>query len=124
MLGPKINPPFVTDAYRGVPVSTDGPFPVVLFSHGASSFRLQSTALTTHLASWGFVVVSPDYFERGLQSLLGGVPDVTNTNPTCKNLHHDGEAPLGLLPAVPNHHSRFQGDRVRHVLRSSPNVLR
>lgn len=74
LLPPDIDPPFETDAYRDLPVSTDGPFPVVLFSHGAASFRLQSTFLTTHLATWGFVVVSPDYFERGLQSLLGEPP--------------------------------------------------
>lgn len=75
LLPAEVDPPFETDAFRGLPVSPGGPFPVVLFSHGASSFRLQSTFLTTHLASWGFVVVSPDYYERGLQSLLGGVGD-------------------------------------------------
>jgi len=74
LLPATVNPPFETDAYRGIPVSGDGPFPLVIFSHGAASFRLQSTFLTTHLASWGFVVVSPDYFERGLQSLLGEPP--------------------------------------------------
>ena len=74
LLPADVNPPFETDAFRDLPVSGDGPFPVVLFSHGASSFRLQSTFLTTHLAQWGFVVVSPDYFERGLQGLLGDAP--------------------------------------------------
>lgn len=74
LLPPDVDPVFVTDAFRDLPVSADGPFPVVLFSHGAASFRLQSTFLTAHLASWGFVVVSPDYFERGLQSLLGEPP--------------------------------------------------
>ncbi len=73
LLAPDVNPPFTTDGYRGLPVSTDGPFPLVLFGHGVISFRLQSTFLTTHLASWGFVVMSPDYFERGLQS-IGGTP--------------------------------------------------
>ena len=43
------------------------------------SFRLQSTFLTTHLASWGFVVMSPDYFERGLQSLGGTPPALPRT---------------------------------------------
>ncbi|MFN8051098.1 MAG: hypothetical protein U0Q22_06675 [Acidimicrobiales bacterium] len=74
LVGPDIDPVFETTAFRDLPVSAGGPFPVVLFSHGAASYRLQSTFLTAHLASWGFVVVSPDYFERGLQSLLGEPP--------------------------------------------------
>jgi len=72
LLPPSVDPPFTTDAVRGLP-ALDGRFPLVLFSHGFASFRLQSTFLTTHLASWGFVVISPDYFERGLQS-FGGTP--------------------------------------------------
>jgi dienelactone hydrolase len=38
-------------------------------------YRNQSTFLTTHLASWGFVVASVDYLERGLASVLGQQPD-------------------------------------------------
>lgn len=69
-----VNPPYLTDATRGVPSSDDGPFPLVIFSHGFASYRVQSTFLTTHLASWGFVVISPDYLERGLRSVLGEPP--------------------------------------------------
>ena len=71
------NPPFETNAYRDIaPLQggAAGAFPLVVFSHGAASYRLQSSTLTSHLATWGFVVVSPDYFERGLQSLLGEPP--------------------------------------------------
>ncbi|MCB0952206.1 MAG: hypothetical protein H6517_01980 [Microthrixaceae bacterium] len=71
LLDPEVNPPYVTDAVRDVPAATDGPFPLVLFSHGFAGFRLTSTALTTHLASWGFVVIAPEYLERGLASVLG-----------------------------------------------------
>lgn len=38
-----------------------GPFPLVAFSHGNSGLRRQSTFLTTHLASHGFVVAAPDH---------------------------------------------------------------
>lgn len=86
LLPADVNPPFLTDAYRGLPISGDGPFPLVLFSHGASGYRLQSTFLTTHLASWGFVVISPDYFERGLQSLLGSSPAPGRTDDDVANL--------------------------------------
>lgn len=71
LLDPSVNPPYVTDAVRDLPAAPDGPFPLVLFSHGFAGFRLTSTALTTHLASWGFVVIAPDYLERGLASVLG-----------------------------------------------------
>ncbi len=74
LIPPEVDPPFVTDAVRDVPASDDGPFPLVLFSHGFASYRLQSTFLTTHLASWGFVVASPDYLERGLRAVLGEPP--------------------------------------------------
>ncbi|CAN5471889.1 hypothetical protein BH10ACT3_BH10ACT3_24720 [soil metagenome] len=80
LLDPAINPPFVTDATRGVPASADGPFPLVLFAHGFASYRTQSTFLTTHLASWGFVVISPDYLERGLRSVLGEPPPVSRSD--------------------------------------------
>ncbi len=39
----------------------DGPFPLVVFSHGNSGLRRQSTFLTTHLASLGLVVAAPDH---------------------------------------------------------------
>jgi dienelactone hydrolase len=75
LLPEDINPPFISDAYRDVPASSDGPFPLVLFAHGASSYRNQSAFLTPHLASWGFVVASVDYLERGLGRVLGPEPD-------------------------------------------------
>ncbi len=50
----------------------DASFPVVLFSHGFSGMRLQSTFLTAHLASWGFVVAAPDHASRDLMNVLGG----------------------------------------------------
>jgi predicted dienelactone hydrolase len=38
-----------------------GRFPLVIFSHGYSGHRRQSTFWTTHLASHGYVVVAPDH---------------------------------------------------------------
>lgn len=54
--------------------AADGEFPVVLFSHGFSGFRLQSTFLTSHLASWGMIVAAPDHPARELASQLGAEP--------------------------------------------------
>lgn len=53
------------------PAPEGGPFPIVLFSHGFAGFPEQSVDLTTHLASWGYVVAAPDHVERSLSGLLG-----------------------------------------------------
>ena len=100
-----INPPFEMDAYRDVPASTDGPFPLVLFAHGASSYRNQSTFLTAHLASWGFVVASVDYLERGLGRFLGPDPepamdDVELSRMVVGLLAAENEQPGGRLEGV------------------------
>jgi dienelactone hydrolase len=81
----KIDAPYTTDAYRGVKPVAKHRFPLVLFSHGFSGYREQSTFLTTHMASWGFVVSSPDFLERGLTSQLGSPPAVTRTDDDILN---------------------------------------
>lgn len=68
---------YTTTASRDVPASADGPFPVVLFSHGFAAYRLQSSFLTAHLATWGYVVVAPDHPERGLKQVLTDLASVT-----------------------------------------------
>ncbi|MEZ5246567.1 MAG: hypothetical protein R2707_15825 [Acidimicrobiales bacterium] len=62
-------------AGRDATTAEDGPFPLVLFSHGSTSFRFQSTNLAHHLASWGMVVASADHPSRALANLLGGPDD-------------------------------------------------
>jgi predicted dienelactone hydrolase len=51
-------------------VVADGQFPIVLFSHGYSGMRFQSTFLTAHLASWGMIVAAPDHWSRDLFHVL------------------------------------------------------
>lgn len=55
----------------------DGKFPVVLNSHGASGWRSVSSLLTSHLASWGMVVVSPDHASRDLYHLVSNLPNLS-----------------------------------------------
>ena len=62
--------PFEMDAYRDVPIDRAQRWPVVVFSHGFAGYRLQSSFLLTHLASWGFVVVSAEHPGRGLAAVL------------------------------------------------------
>ena len=73
-----LRPKYTIKAHVGADAAADGPFPIVLFSHGYAGFPEQSADLVTHLASWGFVVIAPDHVERSLSGLLGdagkGVP--------------------------------------------------
>ncbi len=63
------------DCVRDLPVdTTHGPYPVILFLHGAASFRFQSAFLATHWASRGFVTIAPDLPGVGLRAILGGEP--------------------------------------------------
>ena len=53
----------------------DEAFPIVLFSHGSSGVRMQSTFLTVYLASHGYVVASPDHLGNTLSdAVLGAGP--------------------------------------------------
>ena len=63
---------YAANAFAGAtPVTNKGAFPLVLFSHGFAGYPEQSVAITTHLASWGFVVAAPNHVERSLDGLLG-----------------------------------------------------
>jgi predicted dienelactone hydrolase len=60
------------DTFRDVPGSDAGPFPLVLFSHGFGSYRMDASALLRGIASWGFVVAAPDHTERGRAAMVTG----------------------------------------------------
>lgn len=64
----ELNPTYETDAYLDIPASEEGPFPLVIFAHGAAGYPTEYQFMLTHLASWGFVVAGPDFNERGLVS--------------------------------------------------------
>ena len=63
---------YTADAFQDAPAKAHaGGYPVVVFSHGLAGFPEQSVSLTTHLASWGYVVAAPDHVERSLDGMLG-----------------------------------------------------
>jgi predicted dienelactone hydrolase len=65
-------PLYKASAFQDAPAAASpGRFPLVIFSHGFAGYPEQSVSLTTHLASWGFVVAAPDHVERSLDGLLG-----------------------------------------------------
>jgi predicted dienelactone hydrolase len=69
-------------AIDGPPVSSDGPFPLIVFSHGNDGIRFQSFFLTEHLASHGFVVVAPDHSGNTALDLINpGTPFETRDRP-------------------------------------------
>jgi predicted dienelactone hydrolase len=56
---------------NAAPDSGHGPYPLVVFSHGAGGFRQQSVFFTEHLASYGFVVIAADHPGSTLEDFLG-----------------------------------------------------
>jgi len=64
-----------SDASRDAASAPDGPFPIVLLSHGAVGYRLGSSLVATHLASWGIVTASTDHPSRDLANFLGGTAE-------------------------------------------------
>lgn len=62
-----------TDAVRDAAPRMPGEtFPIVLFSHGSSGVRMQSTFLTVYLASHGYVVAAPDHLGNTLSDAVLG----------------------------------------------------
>ena len=56
-----------TSALRNAGVLlSEGPYPVIVFSHGLSGLRFQNYTLCEHLASHGFVVVAPDHYGNAI----------------------------------------------------------
>lgn len=65
--------PIILQAHRWVPADRRGaPYPVIGFTHGLGGIRFQSASLCEHLASHGFVVVSPDHPGHTLFNYLVG----------------------------------------------------
>lgn len=58
------------DTWVEVPASEEGPFPLVLHSHGFSGNARFANQHNAAVASWGYVVAAVDHPERGLASIL------------------------------------------------------
>jgi len=64
-------PDIPTAAHRDATLDrAHGPYPVLLFSHGANGIRWQSVFYTVLLASHGYVVISPDHENNTLWDIL------------------------------------------------------
>jgi dienelactone hydrolase len=64
-------PTMTQEAHRDAPLlREEGPYPVILFSHGSGGIRFQSVFQTPHLASHGYVVISADHEGNTLYDLI------------------------------------------------------
>jgi predicted dienelactone hydrolase len=84
------------DATADAPIA-DGPFPVVLYSHGFGSYPQYSAGHMAHLASWGMVAAAPDHTSRNLAAVaLGqvsrGDEDVQDLRDTLALLRTENES--------------------------------
>jgi len=69
-------------AFADPAVSSQGAFPLVVFSHGSGGIRFQSFFLCEFLASHGFVVVAPDHAgNTALDLIFPGPPFETRDRP-------------------------------------------
>ncbi len=68
-------------AYSNVPVAP-GTFPIILFSHGSPSTRIQSWFLLEALASHGYVVAAIEHTDNIVSSLCssGAIPAITTSD--------------------------------------------
>lgn len=46
--------------------------PVVVLAHGLAGWRMLSSWLASGTASWGFVVLAPDFLSRGFTAVVSG----------------------------------------------------
>jgi len=91
---------FEMRAFGNLPAAS-GKFPVLLFSHGFGGWRLVNSSLLAGIASWGFVIASPDHLERDLNAV--------STNSAQPNLAKDGEVLLGSLDLLVQENARAEG---------------
>ena len=68
-------------AVRDAPLAPDGPYPIILFSHGSGGIRFQNTFQCEHLASHGYVVIAPDHQGNTYFDASGNSEDLREQRP-------------------------------------------
>lgn len=91
---------------QGSPPSTDGPFPLIIHSHGFLSFGSEAAYTAQHLASHGYIVACPDFpltwmFSPGgpnVEDVVNQPEDVSFLIDTFLAFHRDPTSPFfGLV---------------------------
>lgn len=89
----------VSDSVKDAPAATDGPFPLIIFSHGNGGIGVQSFFLTEYLASHGYIVVCPDHTGNAIATELpsGQVVGMGGEDGTYSNAAQDRIADVSFL---------------------------
>lgn len=61
-----------SQSVKDADAAEDGPFPLIIFSHGNSGVGVQSYFLTEYLASHGYIVVCPDHTGNAILTEVNG----------------------------------------------------
>ena len=82
-------------------ISADGPFPLVVYSHGSGGLRYIHSSYTEAIASYGYVVVAPDHTGNTAVDRLGNAE--TEFDVTALNRPNDVKAVIDAMldPARP-----------------------
>jgi len=75
-LAPELIQDVPIDAYADVRINHEGPFPVIVHSHGDGGYFLFASQHFSHEASWGYVVAAPDHGSRDLAAVATAPPTV------------------------------------------------
>jgi dienelactone hydrolase len=92
--------PIAQQAVRDAAWSPTGPFPLILLIHGWAGFRREATFIGTHLASHGYVVVSPD---------------VPGSTWAAVDAFLSAQSPIGDPQALLEHSRSIAADRVADI---------
>lgn len=104
LLEESLDAELATDAVRdAAPRDGDTRFPIILFSHGSSGVRMQSTYLTVFLASHGYVVASPDHLGNTLSdAVVAGGQDLEGQFESLELRPDDMNFVLATLQGLPD----------------------
>jgi len=75
-LAPELIQDVPVDVYADVRINHEGPFPVIVHSHGDGGSFLFASQHLSHEASWGYVVAAPDHGARDLAAVATASPTV------------------------------------------------
>jgi len=84
-------------ATKDAPIATDGPFPVLIHSHGFGGYPQFASQHLIQIASWGFVAAAPDHIERDLAAnslgkVVRGEQDVEDLRNVLKRLEKENSS--------------------------------
>jgi predicted dienelactone hydrolase len=68
----------VEEAWRDIPASEQGEFPLVVLSHGAAMSRFGYSSHGAHLASWGYIVAIPRQAARDVEAAIAAGGDTAS----------------------------------------------